>query len=88
MHDARHSPGFFCTLASCSDRSGTGGAGRRQGTGREACGVALRCGARGALCCPGKRSTVRGPMQRAAMADAVRCGGLCTALRHLSHDAA
>ena len=88
MHDARHSPGFFRTLASCSDRSGAGGAGRRQRTGREACGVALRCGTRGVLCCPGKRSTVRGPMHRAAMPDAVRCDGLCTALRRLSRDAA
>lgn len=79
MHDARHSPGFFCTLASCSDRSGTGGVGWQQRTGREVGGVALRCGTRGALCCPWKRSTVRGPMQCAAMPCAPHCA-VCPAM--------
>ena len=49
-----------------------------------------RCGAEreGRCAARGKRSTVRGPMQRAAMACAVRCDGLCTALHRLSRDAA
>ena len=33
-------------------------------------------------------SALQVPTQRAAMTDAVRCDGLCTALRRLSRDAA
>ena len=34
--------------------------------------------------CPEKRSTLRCPMQRAAMTNGARCDGHCTALRYLS----
>ena len=82
MHDARHSPGFFCTLASGSGclvplsrtgaapvgRGGSRGRGERHAVWR--CGAERegRCAARGhAARCVGRCSALRCPMQRAGI---------------------
>ena len=61
------------------ERRRWGGAAAEDGERGMRCGVAVR-NARGAV--------LPGETQCGAMADAARCDGLCTALRHLSHDAA
>lgn len=61
------------------ERRRWGGAAAEDGERGMRCGVAVR-NARGAV--------LPGETQCGAWADAARCDGLCTALRHLSHDAA
>ena len=77
-------PWCFC-WSTAAFRFWIGGGGERTGAfqpNRRAEAVTWKWGYRQrAASCPGKRSAVRWPMQRAAMADAVRCVGSCSTLR-------